>query len=65
MTEHHDDCQCPACEEEAARLRALLLEAVADGRVTEDAILDAIIGATDRPEAVAMVEDYRIRKDQG
>lgn len=60
MTDHHDDC-----EAEAEELRALILSAIANGRVTEDSVLDAIIGSTDRPEIVAMVEDYRIQKEEG
>lgn len=65
MTDHHDDCACDDCEAEAEELRALILSAIANGRVTEDSVLDAIIGSTDRPEIVAMVEDYRIQKEEG
>lgn len=64
MAEHHDDCVCTACEAEAAELRALLLGALDAGTITETALLDACVAATERPEMVAMVEDYRIRQEE-
>jgi hypothetical protein len=63
VSEHNDDCGCVGCVEDAERLRALLLAAVEDGLFSEDDVLDAIVSTTERPEIVAMIEDYRLRED--
>jgi hypothetical protein len=62
MNEHEDDCRCEECEAEAQRLRLLLLDAVRTGKISETALLDTLVRSTDRPEIVAMVEDYRIQQ---
>ena len=56
--------ECEACLAEAARLRLVILDAVRSGKVTEDQILNAVVKYTDRPETVAMVEDYKLQREE-
>lgn len=63
--EHDNECRCDECEAEADVLRQLILNAVKRGDITEDELLDAVVQHTDRPETIAMVEDYRIQREGG
>jgi len=45
MSEHHDACECAECEAECQRLRQLILDAVANGTITEEAAIAAALGA--------------------
>ena len=62
---HPDDCDCDDCEAEAEELRALLLNAVRSGQVSEADLLTAIAKNTQRPEIVAMAEDRRLQIEAG
>lgn len=64
--EHECECEeCDECVAEKQRLINLILNARASGQVSEGQLIDALGKSTDRPEAVAMLEQYKIEHGLG